>query len=103
MLTRSVDFTIDLLVVDEAQKVKEEERGVILEDAVEIDPNYVGALVSKANILSDMKKHDEVLALVDKALSIEPTSTYALKTKKLIEEIKDIDYEIAHLKKKLND
>lgn len=103
VLTRSVDFTIDLLVVDEAQKVKEEERGVILEDAVEIDPNHVGALVSKANILSDMKKHDEALALVDKALSIEPTSTYALKTKKLIEEIKDIDYEIAHLKKKLND
>lgn len=34
LLTKQPDLHVDLLVVDEAQKVKEEERGVTLEDAV---------------------------------------------------------------------
>lgn len=35
ILSHGLDFPVDLLVVDEAQKVKEEERGVILEEVVE--------------------------------------------------------------------
>ncbi len=49
-----------------------------LDQALVIDPNFVPALLEKARLLIEQKKHKEALALLDKAATAEPNNVEML-------------------------
>ncbi len=68
MISSDTKFTVDLLVVDEAQKISEEDRGVIIEDAVQelIDLNPSMQKVFISPNIKDPEKFQKIFKIKEK-------------------------------------
>jgi len=77
LLTHNSEFKTNLLIVDEAQKVKEEERGVILEDTVNdllaVNPNLQTVFISP--FIKNPKKFWQIFSINDKIKDISTSKT----------------------------
>lgn len=77
ILSRDIDLKVDLLVVDEAQKVNDENRGIIIEDAVQdllARSKNVQKIFISPNV-GNPEKFKEIFNIEDEVLSIKTTKT----------------------------